>query len=171
MIKNLKDKYELSIILELTWTLLEYLLNNLENSIIFFGIHLPAGKMLLLDFCIICLDPAIGFQLIHPLSSPQQSQLMPRRCKGGTCIGMNDVAKAGHIAYSSSYKSMFNLKIPNKQTNPLSHYWHQLVEAGSYSFWPHINHGSILTILKLLFGFLSLIGNSCSWREQTILLL
>lgn len=49
----------------------EYLLNNLENSIIFFGISLAAGEMLLLDFCIICCDPAIGFQLIHPLSSPQ----------------------------------------------------------------------------------------------------
>lgn len=49
----------------------EYLLNNLENSFIFFGINLAAGEMLLLDFCIICLDPAIGFQLIHPLSSPQ----------------------------------------------------------------------------------------------------
>lgn len=141
---------------------LEYLLNNLENSIIFFGISLPTGKMLLLDFCIICLDPAIGFQLIHPLSSPQQSQLMPRRCDGGTCTSMNDVAKAGHIANSSSYKSIFSLKTPNKQTNPLSHYWHQSVEAGSYSLWTHINHGSILTMLKFLFCFLSLIANSCS---------
>lgn len=50
---------------------LEYLLNNLENCIIFFGVSLPAGETLLLDFYIICLDPAIGFQLIHPLSSPQ----------------------------------------------------------------------------------------------------
>lgn len=98
---------------------LEYLLNNLENSIILFGINLPAGEILLLDFCIICLDPAIEFRLIHPLSSPQHSQLMPRRCRVGTCISMNGVAKAGCIAYSSSYKSIFNLKNPDKPFKPI----------------------------------------------------
>lgn len=45
-------------------------LNSLENSIIAFAISLSAGEMLLLDFCIIRLDLAIGLRLIHPLSSP-----------------------------------------------------------------------------------------------------
>jgi len=88
-----------------------------------FGISLPAGEILLLDFYVICLDPAIGFRLIQPLSSPQQSQLMPHRCRGGTCISMNGVAKAGRIAYSSSYKSILDVKkTQTQQTNLLSQY-------------------------------------------------